>query len=232
MIRQPVSSFARALIALVALSAGLISPPLQAAPFERHADNLAREVQAAHRDGKQLAVLFELSDCPSCHELKAEVLSKPGAGAFEQHFRTVSVTIDQQGELTTPRGDKQPRDQWATRLGVFATPALGFFDEKGQLVYRHLGTLHSAEELILLGRYIAEQGFEDAPWTDWRDAHLGEVKAEGHETHDKVRQPGVRPPGAHEHHEQHSQAQHAEHAHNANTNAVAAGLPSTIRSLP
>ena len=206
MIRQLVSSFA------LALCAGLVSLPLQAAPFERHADNLAQEVQAAHKDGKQLAVLFELSDCPNCHELKAEVLSKTQAGAFEQHFRTVSVTIDQQGELTTPRGDKLSREQWATQVGVFATPALGFFDDKCQLVYRHLGTLHSPQELILLGRYIAEQGFEDAPWTDWRDAHLSEVKAEGHESH-----AGTHHPGAHEHHEQHDHQQHAEHAHNANT---------------
>lgn len=189
----------------LALSAGLVSLPLQAAPFERHADNLAQEVQAAHHEGKQLAVLFELTDCPNCHELKAEVLSKSQAGAFEQHFRTVSVTVDQHGELTTPRGEKLPRDQWATQLGVFATPAVGFFDDQGQLVYRHLGTLHSPQELILLGRYIAEQAFDDAPWSDWRDAHLSEAPNKAHH------------PNAPEHHEQHDHQRHEEHAHNTHT---------------
>ncbi|MDR2688946.1 MAG: thioredoxin fold domain-containing protein [Azoarcus sp.] len=173
--------------ALFCLLAACVIYPLHAAPFERQTDDFAREIDAARQQGKLLAVLFELEDCPNCRELKAEVLSKSAANAFEQHFHTVSLTVDQQGNITTPSGETLPRDQWAGKLGVFATPAFGFFDGKGQYIYRHLGTLSSPEELVLLGRYIVEQAFEDAPWSVWRDAQSGATAAihdDGHAEHD------------------------------------------------
>jgi thioredoxin-related protein len=174
MIRAALSSL---FISLAAFAAA----PLQGAPFERHTDDLARETRSAGQEGKLLAVLFELEDCPNCRELRADVLSKARATAFERHFRTVSVTIDaRKNPLTLPDGASLPRGEWALKLGIYATPALGFFDGKGQLVYRHLGTLSSAEELVLLGRYIAEEAFDEAPWFIWRDLQLGKTAASGH----------------------------------------------------
>jgi thioredoxin-related protein len=203
--------FVLSLFVLSLLAPGLL--PVQAAvpasstvppPFSRHADDFAQETQAAQKEGKLLAVLFELQDCPNCRQLKAEVLAKNPAGEIERHFRTVSVTVDQPGDITTPRGEKLPRSQWADKVGVFATPALGFFDGKGQLVYRHLGTLSTAEELILLGRYITEQAFEDAPWPDWRATQVDDKAARGkdhehaHAAHDHDDHSGsLLPPDCH-----------------------------------
>jgi thioredoxin-related protein len=152
------------------LAAALLALPAQSAPFARGADDLAVEARAAAREGKLLAVLFEQRDCDYCHALR-ETLAQRAAASFEQRFRTVHVAIDRADIIETPKGDALPRPQWAEKLGVFATPAIVFFDGEGGLVYRHLGALSSPEELILLGRFIHEQAYEEAPWGAYRDAH-------------------------------------------------------------
>jgi putative intracellular protease/amidase len=47
----------------------------QAALFERSVDNLQREAEAAHAEGKQLAVVLTLPDCPGCLEMEKNRLS-------------------------------------------------------------------------------------------------------------------------------------------------------------
>ncbi|MDR2261518.1 MAG: thioredoxin fold domain-containing protein [Azoarcus sp.] len=152
------------------LAAFLIALPARGALFEHDADDLAAEVRAAAREGKLLAVLFEQRDCDHCRALRAEVLAHGEAEAFARRYRTVKVAIDRAEAIKTPQGDSLPRWQWAGKLGVVATPAFIFFDGGG-IVYRHLGTLSSPGELILLGRFIHERAYEEAPWAAYRDAN-------------------------------------------------------------
>jgi thioredoxin-related protein len=147
--------------------------PVWSAPFERAADDLASEARAAAMEGKLLAVLFEQKDCDYCHVLRADVLSNDKAEVFGKIFRSIRVAIDQSDTIKPPKGESLPRSQWAEKLGVFATPAFVFFDGEGNFVYRHLGTLASPEELILLGQFIRDEAYEQLPWTVWRDAHGG-----------------------------------------------------------
>jgi thioredoxin-related protein len=51
----------------------LASGGSQAALFARTADNLQREAEAAHADGKQLAIVLTLPDCPGCLEMERTV---------------------------------------------------------------------------------------------------------------------------------------------------------------
>ncbi|MDR1463049.1 MAG: thioredoxin fold domain-containing protein [Azoarcus sp.] len=157
---------------LLLLAAFFTALPAQGEPFGRGADDLAAETRAAAEEGKLLAVLFEQQDCVYCHALRNEVLTHGEAAVFEQRFRTVKVAIDVADALKTPKGDSLPSAaQWAEKLGVSGTPAFVFFDGEGGLVYRHTGTLSSPRELILLGRFIHEQAYEEAPWAAYRDAH-------------------------------------------------------------
>ena len=156
------------------------------APFERAVDDLASEARAAAVEGKLLAVLFEQKDCDYCRALRADVLSNDKAAAFGKNFRTVRVAFDQSDTIKPPKGESLPRPQWAEKLGVFATPAFVFFDGTGNFVYRHLGTLSSPEELILLGQFIRDEAYEQLPWTAYRDAHGGATtirRAEKHKDH-------------------------------------------------
>ncbi|MDR2093164.1 MAG: thioredoxin fold domain-containing protein [Azoarcus sp.] len=158
------------------LAACLIALPARGALFEQGADDLAAEARAAAREGKLLAVLFEQEDCDFCRALR-EVLAHGKAASFAQGYRTVKVAIDRAETITTPKGDSLPSAQWAERLGIVGTPAFVFFDGGGAIVYRHLGTLSSPGELILLGRFIHEQAYEEAPWAAYRDAHgTGNIK--------------------------------------------------------
>jgi thioredoxin-related protein len=155
---------------LLALAACLFfTLPAQAALFQDSSPELAQETQKAAQEGQLLVVLFELEDCDLCRRLKADVFSgHETERLFSRHFRTVSVNLDHSADITTPDGKALPRQAWASRIGVLGTPALVFFDARGRLIYRHLGPVADGAELLLLGRYVRTEAFDDLPWALYR----------------------------------------------------------------
>jgi thioredoxin-related protein len=152
---------------LLALSACLFFIlPAQAVLFQDSSPELAQESQKAAQEGKLLVVLFELEECDLCRCLKADVFSgHETERLFSRHFRTVSVDLDQSADITTPDGKALPRQAWASRIGVLGTSALAFFDAQEHLIYRHLGPVADGTALLLLGRYVRTNAFDDLPWT-------------------------------------------------------------------
>jgi thioredoxin-related protein len=140
--------------------------PAQAALFQNVSSKLAGEAQKAQQEGKLLVVLFELEDCDICQRLKADVFSEYDTERqFGRDFRAVSVSLDQDAEITTPDGKIMSRQRWAQQIGVVGTPAFAFFDGHGKLLYRHLGPVANRQELLLLGRYVRTEAFENLPWS-------------------------------------------------------------------
>ncbi len=154
--------------------------PAQAALFENTSAALDQEAAQAQKSGKLLVVLFELENCDACLQLKRDVLSKPDAERlFGRRFRTVNVNLDRQAEVTTPSGKVLPTRVWAQQIGVIGTPALVFFDAKGQIVYRHLGPIADCPELILLGRFVANREFENQPYMAYLQGQFTQLRANG-----------------------------------------------------
>ncbi|MGL5630781.1 MAG: thioredoxin family protein [Azovibrio sp.] len=154
------------LIRTLFISALLWSPVLQAALFEHNGTDLSRKARQAQAEGKILVVLFEQDDCEICQRLKRTVFSDPHTQRqFSRGYYNVSVNLSQQSEITTPEGKQQLARLWADQMGILGTPALAFFDAKGQLLYRHVGPVKSGAELLHLGNYVARHEFENQPFT-------------------------------------------------------------------
>jgi len=156
-------------LAAIALSfvAGLANAQL----FSTTTTDLAREVSTSGVEGKFLAVLLEQEDCHACRQLRNEVLTdKVTAKDFSARYRTIAVNLAADGELVSPDGKSLPVKGWAQRLRVVGTPAIAFFDGKGRLLYRHVGTLASGRELQLLGRYVVSEEYERRPFAAYLKA--------------------------------------------------------------
>lgn len=140
-----------------------------AAPlFEQRASDLQAEVAAAARDGKTLAVLFEMHDCQPCAALKKNVFpDRSAVRRFGKEFRTVKVALDESTPLTDPQGTAQTPAALAGRYRVAGTPAIVFLDRQGRLLYRHLGPLADGRTLNLLGRFVRDAHYEQRPFNDF-----------------------------------------------------------------
>jgi thioredoxin-related protein len=159
-------SIAGLLVALLAVAA-----PARAELFSASATDLAAEATAAAREGKQLAVLFEQEDCDACRKLKKTVLSdKATERLFGRGYRTVSVNLTKDSDITLPDGKAQSPKAWAGRLRIVGTPAIAFFDKNGQLLYRHVGAPADSQEFVLLGRYVASAEYEKRPFVSYLSA--------------------------------------------------------------
>ncbi|MDR1709413.1 MAG: thioredoxin fold domain-containing protein [Candidatus Accumulibacter sp.] len=156
--------FIRAL-ALIALA---VSTPASAALFGGAAGDIAAEVRAAGREGRRVAVLFELPDCPECLKMKRAVFSDPGVEkAFGSRYRTVRVDLGSAAPLVDADGQRRAPEEIAGRWRVFAAPSFVFLDAAGQPEYLHTGSLTRPADFISLGRFVAEAIYEERPFSDY-----------------------------------------------------------------
>ncbi len=161
---------AAALIILLASSGS------QAALFARTADNLQRETEAAHADGKQLAIVLTLPDCPGCLEMERTVYrDRRTEKLIGGRFRTVRLDLSRSAPIIDPLGRATTVADLAKRLRAVATPSFIFIAGDGSLLYRYTGTLDQTG-LRDLADYVARAKFEEFPFAP-RDAARGNSAA-------------------------------------------------------
>lgn len=137
--------------------------------FGQAAADLQAEVAAAAKDGKTLALLFEMKDCAPCAALKKEVFPQPAAiRGFGQNYRTVTVALDGQKPLRDPQGQPVSTEALAGRYRVQGTPAIAFLDPQGKLLYRHQGPIADAAALVELGHFVRDAAYENEPLAEYR----------------------------------------------------------------
>lgn len=162
--RRALAALTVTFLALAFGTAGAAAPL-----FQNRATDLQAEVAAAKRDGKTLAVLFEMRDCQPCAALKRNVFPDPAAlRRFGKDFRTVNVTLDTTTPLPDPQGRAQTPAALAERYRIAGTPAILFLDDYGMLLYRYLGPLADGAALNLLGRFVREAHYESRPFADFQ----------------------------------------------------------------
>lgn len=106
-----------------------------------------------------LLVLFEAADCMECRQFRSEVLSYPPVRQLLDRYDTARLDwSDSKTAIVTPAGEPSDPAAWAERLGIAQVPALAFFDESGQEVFR-------LESLVLRQRmerallYVLEKAY-------------------------------------------------------------------------
>lgn len=166
--------------AYVQVAAGLlfllVGGGSQAALFERSADNLQQEAAAAQAEGKQLAVVITLPDCPGCLEMeKTAYRDRRTEKLIEGRFRTVRLDLSRAAPIIDPLGRTTTVADFAKRLRAVATPSFVFFAGDGSFSYRYTGTLDQAG-LRDLADYVVRAKFEEFPFAP-RNAARGNPAA-------------------------------------------------------
>lgn len=140
--------------------------------FGQPAADLQAEVAAAAKDGKTLALLFEMEDCAPCTALKKDVFPQLAAiRDFGHDYRTLSVALDGQNPLRDASGQPVSAERLAERYRVQGTPAIAFIDRQGKLLYRHQGPIADAAALVQLGQFVRDAAYENEPLAEYRRRH-------------------------------------------------------------
>ena len=172
-------SLRRVLLAVATTLALTASCPAAAALFSLDAQNLASELKTAEREGRRLAVYFELPDCSGCRDMKQHVFSERRAEReFGRQYRTLRIDLASSASIVDTDGQRSTPEVLAQRLRIAGTPAFAFFDRDGALTYRHVGALPDPADFIRLGRFVNEAAYENQPFAEYRQRNGGALHAE------------------------------------------------------
>lgn len=83
-----------------------------------------------------LLVFFEQGNCHACDVLHSAPLQNPEIRQLLTHFESVQLDINAATPVITPAGERTTSRAWAEKLGLFYTPTLMVFDERGREIIR------------------------------------------------------------------------------------------------
>jgi len=98
---------------------------------------LPEDVRDAAREGRRVMVYFGQDGCPYCRKLmevnfrQADIVAQT-----RRHFVSIALNILGDREVQWVDGRRMTEKQLSRALGIFYTPTLFFFDEKGAVVAR------------------------------------------------------------------------------------------------
>lgn len=138
--------------------------------FQPKMGDLKGDLADLRKDGKTAVLLmFEMADCPFCERMKNTVLNQSQVQAyFRQHF--IIYPMDTRGavELTDFKGKSTTEKAFALEQRARATPTFVFYNADGNEVTRFTGLTRSADEFMLLGRYVVEGAYQTAPFNVYK----------------------------------------------------------------
>ena len=133
--------------------------------FIRPPYNLDRSHFAGERP---LVVFFEQGDCFACDVLHGQPLRDPAINKLIREFDNVQLDIRSDTPVITPSGEKTTARKWAKSLGLFYTPSLLFFDERGKEIIR-VDSVVRFYRLRKVINYITSRGYLTEPdYQRWR----------------------------------------------------------------
>jgi len=120
---------------------------------------------------RPLVVFFEQGDCHACDVLHTGPLRKENISQRFSELEVVQLDMWSDTPVLTPSGEKTTAKQWADRLGLFYTPTLIFFDERGEEILRldsvvQFYRLHNVLDYVTSGAYRNYANFQQ-----WRNAN-------------------------------------------------------------
>jgi len=126
---------------------------------------------------RPLLVIFEQPECHACDVFHTEPFQQAIVRERLKYFEIVQLNVwDGETPVLTPDGRKLTPKEWAVELGLFYTPTLLFFDERGNEIIR----IDSVLQFYRLGgvlRYVAEKGYLEQPiFHRWARIHSREEK--------------------------------------------------------
>ncbi len=124
--------------------------------------NLDRRHNFSGVKRKPLLVLFEHPRCHACDVLHGDTLNQPEVLQQLESLDIVQLDTTSETRVITPDGQKTTARDWANQLNLTFAPALLFFDEHGQEVFR----VESVIRLYRLNnvlRYVSGEEYNNFP---------------------------------------------------------------------
>lgn len=161
------------------LFAMLLALPIQAEDsrdpyqhfFHESFGDFSEELEEARNAGKSGVMLFfEMDDCPFCHWMKQNVLSKTSVQQYyRDHFKMFSVDVEGDVEVVNFDGQSMSQKDFSFKEHrVRATPVILFVDLDGKIVHRHTGRTANPEEFMLMGRFVVDGLYKEMRFTRYK----------------------------------------------------------------
>ncbi len=113
-------------------------------------------MQLASDEGKLgMLLFFEADECPYCEHMVQHVFNQRSVQDWYRE-RFVSISIDLHGdvEIMDFDGISLSTKNFSKQRSVFVTPVVAFIDLNGEEIYRHVGMIKTAQEFLLLGKFV------------------------------------------------------------------------------
>ena len=138
--------------------------------FQPKLGDFKSELDTVKKEGKKgIFLFFEMDDCPWCARMKASILNQSAVQDFyRQHFLVYPVDVKGDVAMTDFTGKATTEKAFALENRVRATPTMLFVDSSGKILTRFTGPTRSVDEMLLLGRYVVEDGYKQMPFTKYK----------------------------------------------------------------
>ncbi|MDP2433403.1 MAG: thioredoxin family protein [Pseudomonadota bacterium] len=130
------------------------------------------ELATAKQEDKQgVLIMFEMEECPFCSRMKGTVLNQSEVQDwYRKHFLIYTVDVKGGTDMTDFQGNATTEKAFALANRARATPTFLFFDLEGNAITRFTGATQTAEEFMLLGRYVVEGAYKTQAFNVYKKA--------------------------------------------------------------
>jgi thioredoxin-related protein len=127
-------------------------------------------LRLAQQDQRRVFLYFGRHGCPSCEKTNRESFSDPRVfDRYNANYVLAYVDAESGERLRLPGGERITEMELGMRLRVIGTPSFYFLEPDGEPISRSPG-YQSADELLLLDRYVSGDHFRHQTFADFRAA--------------------------------------------------------------
>ena len=133
------------------------------------------ELGVARSEGKAgVLIMFEMEECPFCYRMKGTVLNRPEVQDwYRKHFLIYAMDVKGDAAMTDFKGKSTTEKAFSLEQRARATPTFVFFDLDGNSVTRFTGATQTADEFLLLGKYVVEGTYKSMPFNVYKRQQPG-----------------------------------------------------------
>lgn len=139
--------------------------------------DLSDDLEAAAKEGKRFAIMWELKGCPYCKETHFVNFARPDiSGYIKANFEVLQLNIIGSRKVTDFDGAEMSEKELAAKYGVRFTPTFQFFAERAaplkalapakREVARAPGYLRP-DDFLAMFRYVREKAYQDKSFRDF-----------------------------------------------------------------
>lgn len=167
----------RQLLRSLLLAAAILTTPVWAEIrsvetyfFQPKLGDFKADLDTAKKEGKKgIFLFFEMDDCPWCARMKATILNQSAVQDFYRaHFLVYNVDVKGDVPMVDFSGKTTTEKSFALENRVRATPTMLFVDHTGKVITRFTGPTRSADEMLLLGRYVMDDSYKQMPFSKYK----------------------------------------------------------------